>query len=341
MLTNIKLGCQDIKKNVKFILLTTMFLVILSFISMVILHTVTMLSVDSNPHYPISYEIVYSEYEFQSNPSIVEELSQIFDENAVSYQYSNSLSEINNYPINVLFGNPEILGFDRVPDFDIVAFSSGYLDLNSIQYNGVEIPVEKVPNQSLELTESSVYIVFNGDALKEVLKSYYEHDFTYIISVLENTYMMSSDLEAKNSFESIVNGIKGIELKGRFDSDFINSDSNFVYYYLVPLFLIIFFVFIISYLNLQKEMILKKQKELIIHSLHGATFCALAVRFMISIFLPISVSYLISLYLARGLEHGYLLLASYYGAITFFMLVYIIAVLKSTNINKNIRGDLQ
>lgn len=64
---------------------------------------------------------------------------------------------------------------------------------------------------------------------------------------------MSSYFEAYRSLESIFDDISGISLKGKLNYEVDSSDSNFIYFYLVPLFFIMLLVFVMSYLNLQKR----------------------------------------------------------------------------------------
>lgn len=80
MYINIKMGFQDILKNIKFIVITTAFLTFLSFISVAIFHTIVYMSSVQNFEEPIALSTVYSEYEFDADPDIVMALSDLFEE---------------------------------------------------------------------------------------------------------------------------------------------------------------------------------------------------------------------------------------------------------------------
>lgn len=337
MYINIKMGFQDILKNIKFIVTTTAFLTFLSFISVAIVHTIVYMSSVQNFDEPIALSTVYSEYEFDADPDIVMALSDLFEEKAVSHQYSNSLSEMNRNTIFTIFGNPEILGIEKISNEDLYAFTFDDQSVESVQYGSLEIPVQNIDVDVQFSSPGEIYVVFNGEALEGVLQNYFDHDISFIIDVIENTYLFESDYEA---IESIINDISGLELSGRFQGD-SGSDEGFLYLYLIPLFLVLLVFFTLSYLNLQKENILRKRKELTIHRLHGATFFGLFLRFSISTLLPIITSYLVSMYLSRGAAYQFILLNSTYGLITILMLAYIIHVLNVLNLGDNIRGDLQ
>ena len=337
MYINIKMGFQDILKNIKFIVITTAFLTFLSFMSVAIVHTIVYMSSVQNFEEPIALSTVYSEYEFDADPDIVTALSDLFEEKAVSYQYSNSLSEMNQKTVITIFGNPEVLGIEKISNEDLYAFTHDNQSVESIKYGSLELPVQTINMDVQFSSPDEVYVVFNGNALEGVLHNYFDHDISYIIDVIESTYLFESEYEA---IESIVNDISGLELSGRFQGDSA-SDEGFLYLYLIPLFLVLLVFFTLSYLNLQKENILRKRKELTIHRLHGATFFGLFLRFSISTLLPIITSYLVSMYLSRGAAYQFILLNSTYGLITILMLAYIIHVLNVLNLGDNIRGDLQ
>lgn len=95
----------------------------------------------------MSYKIIYSEYNFQADEKIIDDLSALFNEKGVSYQISNSLSEANGVSIDVLFGNPEILGVEKISESDIYAFSLGDSTIDSALYDNIEIPVLRLDGE--------------------------------------------------------------------------------------------------------------------------------------------------------------------------------------------------
>lgn len=345
MFINFSLGLRDIWKNIIFFLACVLFLVFFCFVIIMIIHTIQL---DREIRSEVenagirTFDTVYTTTDFRYEPGDLIELSNLFEEDVLSYRRSKSLTDIHGRPVYLLFGDAAVMSPSLTSDDPISVFGIGSRVLPEFEMLGLTYEVQMIEHiDEWDWPANSTFVLYQGSALTDVIDLLAQNNAYTFFEIMENI-TVSGDNPQKigEVVDYIENEVQGMGIKGRFDMMDTESEARFLTTFLYPLVFLLSAVGVISFVSIYQRMLQQMRKELTIHLHSGARFYQLLFRFMIFFGAIILLTWL--LLDTAGLIAGTSIIpvVSTLLIISMTLILYIVLSLRKMNLHENLRGDL-
>ncbi len=304
------------------------------------------------------FEPVYTQYEFTYNREHLENISWIYQKNAVSSRISLSLSNRYGRPVYLVFGDGSLINPGIANQEGIAVYAYDTCDLDKVEILGVEHKVR--PTLSFSETfefsgitpfpdPDSIFVAYQGKAMVDVIHLMAEQNPDRFIEILGDTWIRAEDSERIEYFTKYVTDhIEGLYFKG-YSHNQMPKDYSSVIIYVVLMAIILSLTGAVSFVVIFQGMLQRMQRDLTIHLQSGARFRDVLLRFYVfyGAIIGVSVAILHMLgvinYRFIGMPEEYVALLAIYGtllAVVIGISAYIARALKRTNLFENLRGDM-
>lgn len=352
MFTNLKLGIQDIFKNKGLFIASSFFLFIFSFVIIMTVITVY------NAHDEISFinsssttkqfDVILSGYSLDVNRQTQENLTMIYEENAFSTIFSPTLSQENNQQIFLILGDADMIHSEFTLRDDISAYAT--TDKTTIIIDNKDVAINIVENDRFnvdtinyfgETNEDSIFVVYKGEALENLLNQFALNSFSDYYEIIYNTQILQSDVERIESFEHLISEeIDSLSIR---DSYLYRtySELDFLSHFMISLIILLLISGIFSFVMIIQGMLQKSKRDLTIHLQSGATIQQVSIRFIVFFGSILVFAYTLLVLLKFIDSFTGPVIHLFFITIAIILISYILIALYRSDLVNNLRGDTQ
>jgi len=350
MLNNIKLAIRDIWRDKLFVFLT---ILLLSSLSYIIISSRYSLLEDlkrsrdfSNMDNLTQFKVDITSYDTNVNSDFKNSINKIYERNTVTFIQSYELSEIYNERVYLILGQPELFYssfktnsikvYTNIPKQNAPA---------NIKIDDIDYPITMMENPNDpkfyfnqvdgQANLGSIYIIASGEQAQSFLTDIKNNELR---ELFENTWILSNDNERIDDFVNITNS--SYVYTRILNKNNSQEEINFIRLYIYPTLFLMILASGISLLIILKGIIEVRTREFSIHIFHGATILQVFIRFFVYFTFIVTSSFVLLAYLGLIKNHEWL---NYFILLLGFLstvLSLIFYLVKKSDINEVIRGDL-
>lgn len=359
MLDNIRYGLRDVYKNKIFFIITVFFLVTLNVVAVITAYSIRYDYYEREQietQEAVRFKAVPVGYDFKYDEKNLDKYMETLNQNAMTYRISYTLSEKNDALVFLVFGDPSLINdeiesslntdevkvytYDEAVDKEIKVLDETY-PVHLINYDNHNLSIFN------DIGRDSILVVYQGHNAYEVINLLSQSDSGTFYELLSQTIVRQDDRQRIDAFMDFVNtNIKEFKFTSPYIiamDDYVSSNHVFIRHYLIPLYIIMFFMGVFSFQVIFKGLLNKMQREFTIHVLHGAKFRDILIRQLVFyLSMMITAVVLAGIFVFPiGRQEPMIVLSVLItsGLILLMSIIYIYIALKRTNLFENLRGD--